>query len=66
MPPSSSSARRSSWNNRGAQYHYNLGWSAPRWAPDDVVTHNRRAVALEPDYADAHTNLASAPAPRVT
>ena len=27
---------------------------------DDAVSHNRRAIALKPDYTDAHTNLASA------
>jgi tetratricopeptide (TPR) repeat protein len=27
---------------------------------DEAVKHNRRAVALKPDYADAHTNLAGA------
>ena len=52
-------------NGRIATYHYNIGLAfAGLGRMDEVVKHNRRAVALKPDYADAHTNLAGLSLPR--
>jgi 2-polyprenyl-3-methyl-5-hydroxy-6-metoxy-1,4-benzoquinol methylase/tetratricopeptide (TPR) repeat protein len=48
-------------NNRVARYHYNIGLLYTALGRmDKAAMHNRRAIALEPDWTDAHTNLAAA------
>jgi tetratricopeptide (TPR) repeat protein len=48
-------------NDRVARYHYNIGLLyAAIGRLDKAAMHNRRAVALEPDFLPAYTNLAAA------
>jgi Flp pilus assembly protein TadD/2-polyprenyl-3-methyl-5-hydroxy-6-metoxy-1,4-benzoquinol methylase len=48
-------------NDRAPEFHYNVGLAYGALGRfEEAATHNRRAIALQPNHADAHLNLGNA------
>ena len=60
-PPSICIGRAIALDARSPQFHYNIGLAfAALGRIDEAIRHNRSAIELRSDYADAHNNLAAA------